>query len=195
MSPRERILLGVTVAVVGGALTLTLGVEPAVTRWRELSAERARLEEEVERDRALAAALRDLVHERRALLGSLEPPEGQALVPWLIDHLRDLTREAGFEPAALRYVSGRPLPAPAPTAGSASGSRAEAGPFAELRFELEARTTLERLQRFCVALAASDRAVRVAAVSLAPERAGADLTANLTLVALAPASAAQEAGR
>lgn len=186
MTPRERNLLAITLAVVGGAAGVTFGLEPALARWRELSAKREALARDVAQDEALAREVRALGREQHALLGALAPPEGEAIVPWLADHVRALTREAGFEPAALRYVSARALPAP--------GGKGEAGPFSELRFELEARTTLSRLQTFCVALAASDRAMRVAAFSLAPERKGDELTAQLTLVALAPAEAAGGAG-
>jgi hypothetical protein len=170
--------------VVGGALFLALILEPTWSEHRELGEQVHTLEQAVLRERALHEQLEALEAERWALAVSLHPPEETPVIPWFIAHVRRLSREAGFEPSSLRYVNTRPL-----EWNDASRSRGEAQetPFAELRFELKARTSLAMLQEFLVRLTASPRHVRVVALALAPKQSGSqELDANLSLVALAP---------
>jgi hypothetical protein len=182
---RERTLALVTGIVlgVGGAYGLLL--EPAWTRWQEADEQALLLEDAVAREREQAASLDRVRAEREALedrLGGLA--SGQALVPAFLAHVRALTRQAGFEPGTLRSLGARPL-----VEDGKRPARDEVAPFAELSFELRARTTLERLTDFLVRLAAGDKPVRVAGLSLTPRQGATDLEVEVTLVALAPREA------
>ena len=98
--------------------------------------------------------------------------------------IRELSREAGFEPTSLRFLRAEPL-----------DPRNSDGPFAELRFDLRARTGLDKLTRFSVLLAASDRPLRVIALTVTPRSQGDGLEANISLAALAPADELLEGAR
>lgn len=189
MNAREQKLAIATAVIVGGGLLITQVLEPAVKSWRDLQAQAGVLEDAVQRDRELSAKLPKLVKQRKALSDSLRPPQGTGLIPWFIRHVRSTTEKSGFSPASLRFVSTRPL-----EERQAKGRAREAakGPFAELRFELKATTSLQKLQDFLVRLADSKRHVRVVSLALTPPKRGLQLEANMSLVALAPIDALME---
>jgi hypothetical protein len=186
MNARERTLAIATAGVlaIGGAWSLVL--DPMLTRWSDLGAKERTLEDEVSRAQQMRNNASRLKHERDALDQRLQTGD-QAVVPAFLAHVRGLTRGAGFEPQNLRYLAARPLGADEKPV--ARGQKAPVAPFAELSFQLQARTTLDRLQSFLVDLAASDHPVRVAGLSLTPRPGGAELDIDLSLVALAPRDA------
>lgn len=184
MNQRERMLAGVTGAVVGVFGLVTWVIEPTVTKWRDLSEREDVLEQAVERDRAARARLPELVAARRALDATLEPDDGSGVVPWFIAHVRDKSQAAGIEPEGLRFAGAKP------TLGA--DGKPTGGPFAELRFELTVRAPAQRLLSFLGQLAASPRPVRVSSLQLTPEKSGGKLECSLTLMALAPRAALSE---
>ena len=179
MTPRERGLAIATGSVLAGAAVFLGWLEPRYQAWKELDDQAAVLEQALERDRERAASVRALADAREELDALLQTPGGASVVPAFIAHIRSLSAGAGFEPEALRYLSAEPL---------GSGS-----PFAELRFELRAKTEPKRLTAFLVALVASERPVRVASVSVTPEPTGEDVDVSLSLLALVPSSVLREA--
>lgn len=186
MTPREQRLAIATATLVGAALVWVVAIEPITTQWGELEAERSRLARAADEDEQAARRLRDLVQERRDFEAGLQAPEGEALVPWLAAHLRELTRIAGFEPSAVRYVGGRPLE---------TERRDQPSAFAEIRFELRAQATLHELEVFGAELIASDRYVRISSFTFSPARGPGDvLDADLTIVALASADVLAQGG-
>lgn len=183
MSPREKRLALVTAAVVGAYLLWVVAAAPLLDDLARLDEQAGVTEQALERDRALRERLGVLKDERDALEAALRPPAGEGVVPWFLDHVRDLSRASGFEPTSLRYVRAEPL-------GEADG------PFAELRFELRASVGLDDLQPFLIRLAASERPVRVVSLSVSP-RPGGDgeaLEVALGLSALAPREVLEERG-
>lgn len=187
MNARERVLGGITAAVLGVAGVYSLLLEPAWTRWTEADQQARVLESALLRERAQADGLERVRGERAALDARLRPADADPATAF-VAHARALTREAGFEPGTLRFLGARPLTDDT----KRRGPRDEAAPFAELSFELRARTTLEKLTDFLVRLAASERPVRVAALGLTPRPGSADLEVDLSLVALAPADVVEQ---
>jgi hypothetical protein len=187
VTPREKKIAVATAAVltVGGVYGLLL--EPAWARWQEADDQAVVLEQAVVRERtqaegidALRKARADLDAQLRpvATIGDLE----HGIVPAFLAHIGTLTRGAGFEPSTFRFLGARPL-----IEGDARKARDAVPVFAELTFELKARTTVVRLTDFLVKLAASDRPVRVASLGIAPRSgAGSEVDVDLNLVALAP---------
>ena len=182
MTARERSLALLTGLVLGGGLLWGVVLEPTWERWEKLEEERALLEEAVVRDKARVADLPRLQEARATLDANLRPPEEAGTAPWFAAHLRALTQESGFEPTSLRFLSTQPLV-------GEGGQRGAAPPFQELRFELRARTSLDKLQDLLLRLVASRRHVRVASLTLTPWKQSELLEANLSLVALAPLDA------
>lgn len=187
MNQRERVLAGVTAAVLGVGGFYTLVLEPAWTRWSDADQQARVLEGALARERAQADGLDRVRATRAALDARLRPAEGDPSTAF-VAHARALSGEAGFEPTALRFMGARPLADETKRAGA----KDEAAPFAELSFELRARTTLDKLTDFLVRLAASERPVRVASLGVTPRPGSSDLDVDLGLVALAPADAAAE---
>lgn len=186
MTPRERKIAVATAAVltVGGVYGLLL--EPAWARWQAADEQALVLEQGVLRERAQADAI-DALRQARADLDRQLRPVAQSgdlehgIVPAFLAHIGSLTRGAGFEPSTFRFLGAQPL-----LQGDARRSRDAVPVFAELTFELKARTTVVRLTDFLVKLAASDRPVRVASLGIAPRTSGQEVDVDLNLVALAP---------
>lgn len=172
LNQRERILGIATATVLAVGAVWSELVEPTWDRWSQQDEERFVLEQAVARDRALRAELSAIGAERRELDTNLRPPESTGLVPWFIEHVRDVASQTKFAPTSLRYLRMDPV-------GTAAS-------YAELRFELRARATTEELQAFLVRLAASKRHVRVVALSVAPRKNSNSIEVDMTLAALAP---------
>lgn len=194
MSPRERAIAAVTGLVLGGALVWTLGVEPALAAYGRDGDRLESLEKLIATERALVAKLegtadRPGLRGRRELLERrLRPEAAVGHVPGFVAAIRSLSRTAGFEPASIRFVRAQPILEPA----AGPGQTPKPSAFAELRFELKARTSLEALHKFLVALCAVERPARVVSLSLAPRTDGPDLEVDLSILALAPRDALQE---
>jgi hypothetical protein len=183
VNKRERVLAVAT----GGVLVLALGislVEPALDHWKDLADERAELEDALARSRDMAERLPELRLERAALDARLRSDVGEAVVPGLVALVRELSREAGFLPTSLRFLRAEPL-----------DPRQPDGPFAEVRFDLRARTTLQKVTQFGVLLAASERPLRVVSLTLTPRSQGEGLEVNMSLAALVPADEFEEGAR
>lgn len=182
MTPREKKIAIMTGAILGGGLLLTQVVEPGLERYKGL-AERQELNQGVlERERALSSRVSVLVKRRRGIQETLVPPEGESLLPWLMGHVRELTQDAGFKSRSLRFVSAQSLDGPS-----------SKSPFVEVRLELRVKTSPKKLQDFLVRLAASDRHIRVRALTTVPDPKG-KVEATLLLLALAPREAARGLG-
>lgn len=196
MTPREKKIAAVTAAVltVGGVYGLLL--EPAWTRWQEADEQALVLEQAVVRDRAQAEGIDALRAARAELDAQLRPVAHtgdleHGVVPAFLSHIGALTRQAGFDPSTFRFLGAQPL-----TRGDARRARDAVPVFAELTFELKARTTVARLTDFLVKLAASDRPVRVASLGIAPRMGqGQEIDVDLNLVALAPTDVLDRKGR
>lgn len=194
MSPRERAIAAVTGLVLGGALLWTVGIDPAMTAYGKDGDKLASLERLVAAERGLVARLEGKTDEpglrarREALERRLRPEDRVGHVPGFVAAVRSLSRTAGFEPSSIRFVRAQPVLEPA--AGPGQPPRASA--FAELRFELKARTSHDRLHKFLVALTAGERPARVVSLSIAPRTDGSDLDVDLSLLGLAPRDALQE---
>ncbi|MCO5170308.1 MAG: type II secretion system protein M [Planctomycetes bacterium] len=192
MTGRERtlgIVTGVALALGGG---WSLLIQPAWERWTRADAQARSLEQALEAERALARGLDRARKERQELDARLRPEGGEAsaglLAAAFLAHVRALGKASGFEPSTLRQLGARPLF----QGDKRRGARDEKPPFAELTFELRARTTLDKLTDFLVRLADSDRAVRVSSIAVTPRPGGgAELDVDLGLVALAPADVLQ----
>lgn len=189
MNARERRLAIVTAAVLGAGGGWALVIEPAWARWSQAAAQARSLERALEAERTIADGLDRLRAERLALDERLRPASSagtDGVVPAFLAHVRALGKDSGFEPSTLRFLGARPLLQA--DAAKRRGARDERPPFAELTFELRARTTLDKLTDFLVRLAAEDRPVRVASLGITPRTSGnAELDVDLGLVALAPA--------
>lgn len=183
MNARERTLAITTGAVVGLALIWTQGLDPAWSRWQELDEQINVLEQAVQRDEELVGQLAKIRTDRFALEQSIQPLDGAGLIPSFIAHVRQLSHEAGFEPSSLRYVSARPLDEEQKGTGSS--------PFAELRFELRAKTEAKKLEEFHLLLVASPRHVRVVSLTLSPQK-GNELDCSLSLATLAPSDVLEQ---
>lgn len=188
MNARERRLAIATGAVllVGGGWGLV--IDPAWARWSQADLQVKSLERALEAERSIADGLDGLRAERLALDERLRPeasvgPDG--VVPAFLAHVRALGKDSGFEPSTLRLLGARPLLEA--EAAKRRGAKEEKPPFAELTFELRARTTLDKLTDFLVRLASEDRPVRVASLGITPRTGGSELDVDLGLVALAPA--------
>lgn len=188
MTPREKKIAVATAAVltVGGVYSLLL--EPAWARWQDADALAQVREVSIVRERAQAEGLDALRQARADLDAQLRPVaqtgdlEEHGIVPAFLAHIGSLTRGAGFQPSTFRFLGAQPL-----VEGDARKARDAVPVFAELTFELKARTTVVRLTDFLVKLAASDRPVRVASLGIAPRTGGgAEVDVDLNLVALAP---------
>lgn len=190
MNARERRLAVITAAVLGVGGGWGLVLEPAWARWSQADAEARSLERALEAERSVAQELDALRAERLALDERLRPeasagPDG--VVPAFLAHVRALGKESGFEPSTLRFLGARPL-VEADAQKRRGAAKDEKPPFAELTFELRARTTLAKLTDFLVRLASEDRPVRVASLGITPRTGGgSELDVDLGLVALAPA--------
>ncbi|MBX3467814.1 MAG: hypothetical protein KF878_13095 [Planctomycetes bacterium] len=192
MNARERtlaIVTGVAVAAGGGWGLL---VQPAWERWTMADAQARGLEKALEAEESLARGLDRSRKERLELDARLRPEGGEGsaglLAAAFLAHVRALGKASGFEPSTLRQLGARPLF----QGDKRRAARDEKPPFAELTFELRARTTLDKLTDFLVRLADSDRAVRVTSMSVTPRPGGGgELDVDLGLVALAPADVLQ----
>lgn len=170
LQPREKRLALVTGAILIGGALWTQVVEPAYVALTKQGDDLYGLERMVESDREASSKLRELGAARRELEASMRPPEGQALVPWFIAHLRDVANEASFSASSLRFLRTESI---------------GEGTFAELRFELRARCSSTELQAFLIRLSASTRHVRVVALGITPRKSGDSLDIDMTLAALA----------
>ncbi len=182
LNSREQILGAATLSVVVVAVLWTQAIEPM---WKSLKSSEEQvslLAESVVRDEIRERKLVRLKAERQELEATLMPPEGEALVPFLIGHLRELTQDAKLTTKSLRYLRPSPL----------GGTTDDDAPYAELRFELKARATSEELQSFLVRLAASPQHVRAVSMRLAPRKRSDKLDVDLTLVALASSRALKD---
>lgn len=182
LNRREQVLGALTLGVVVLGLLWSQIVEPT---WKQLSSADEQVygfEQSIVRDEIRQRKLARLQTERAALDDNLRPPEGAAMIPWFIAHLRALSQEAKFTPSSLRYLRASPLGATGETPA----------PYAELRFELKAQATSAQLQSFLVRLAASPRHARVVGLSLVPVRASDKLDVHVTLVALASSDALED---
>lgn len=187
MNARERSLAIATAAVLGVGGGWAFVLEPAWTRWSQADDQAASLERALAAERAVADGLDGLRARRLALDERLRPEASvghDGVVPAFLAHVRALGKESGFEPSTLRFLGARPLVEGDKKRGAATDERP---PFAELTFELRARTTLDKLTDFLVRLAAEDRPVRVASLGITPRTGGSELDVDLGLVALAPA--------
>jgi hypothetical protein len=170
LQPREKQLaIATAIFLIGGGLWTQI-VEPAYVTLSKQGDDLYGLERMVQSDREASAKLREVGAARRELAASLQPPEGQALVPWFIAHLRDVASDASFAASSLRFLRTESI---------------GEGTFAELRFELRARCSSTELQAFLVRLAASNRHVRVVALGVTPRKSGDSLDIDMTLAALA----------
>jgi hypothetical protein len=177
LQPRERRMAIVTGVIVVAGLLWSQAIEPTYVSWSEQAEHLSNLEQLASRDREASAKLRALGAERRELDDGLKPPAGQALVPWFIAHLRDVASDASFKASSLRYLRTEPI-----------GKET----FAEVRFELRARSSSKELQAFLVRLAASPRHVRVVALGVSPRKSGDSLDIDMTVAALASPDALDE---
>lgn len=196
MNAREKRIAGVTAAVVGAGLLWVLGLEPAWAAWTREGDRLTSLQELVRRERELQAELKGLREQRQVLAERLSPGHAEGAIAGFAAFVRGLSRGAGFEPASLRFVRAQALVEPgeaAPASRSAAAAAAPRGsPFAELRFELRARTSLKALHEFLLKLAASERPVRVVTLGISPRSDGPDLDVDMSLLALAPREALRE---
>lgn len=198
MNAREKRIAGVTAAVVGAGLLWVLGLEPAWAAWAREGDRLTSLQELVRRERELQAELKGLREQRQVLAERLSPGHAEGAIAGFAAFVRGLSRGAGFEPASLRFVRAQALVEPgeaAPASRSAAAAAAatpRGSPFAELRFELRARTSLKALHEFLLKLAASERPVRVVALGISPRSDGPDLDVDMSLIALAPREALRE---
>lgn len=186
MTPREKKIGAITAAVLGVGGVYGLLLEPAWARWQDADEQAVVLEQAVVRERAQAEGIDALRKARADLDQQLRPVAlsgvEHGVVPAFLAHIGSLSRGAGFEPSTFRFLGARPL-----IEGDARKARDAVPVFAELSFELKARTTLVRLTDFLVKLAASERPVRVASLGITPRSgSGAEVDLDLNLVALAP---------
>lgn len=189
LNRREQILGILTLGVVVIGLLWSQVARPTWDQLVSANEEVYGLEKSIVRDEIRERRLARLETERLVLDDSLRPPEGEAMIPWFIAHLRALGQDAKFTPSSLRYLRASPLGAPV------SGLSEGRAPFAELRFELKAEATPAQLQSFLVRLAASPRHARVVGLSLVPRRASQKLDVHVTLLALASSDALEDEER
>lgn len=192
MNQRERRIATLTGAVLGLGLLWTQAIDPALAAFQAEGERLEGLRTLVGRERELCEQLEQKRQERAALAERLAPDTDGAeagAAAGFAAFVRGLSRAAGFEPGSLRFVRAQALAEAAP---QAPGKPPAASPFAELRFELRARTSLGALQKFLVQLTAAERPVRVVAMGVAPRSDSTDLDVDLTLLALAPREALRE---
>lgn len=186
MKQSEKVLAGITVAIVSSVGLWSYVAQPTIDRWRAASEREETLKDKLGRWQALVNRGDELRVERKAIDDALRPPldelgasnvgagaSGDAIAGFL-SHLTSLTAAAGINPSTLRYVRSDPFDA-----------------FAELRFELKARAPLKQVHDFLVRMAASDWFLRVQSLSIVPRESG-DVEADMSLVALASADALGE---
>lgn len=185
MNQREKRLAIATGLVLGGAFMFLQVLEPAWKRHEEQQEQRELVESALERERMLSSRIKTLIKRRQELEASLSPGEGESLLPWLMGHVRELAQAAGFQPSSLRFVSAQPLDGPAAK---------DAGPWTELKLELRVKTSAKELQEFLIRLAASERHLRVRALSMTPDKKGDQVETTILLLALAPREAVRGLG-
>lgn len=194
MNQRERRIATVTGVVVGLGLLWTQGIDPALAAYRAEGERLESLRTLVQRERELCESLEQKREQRATLAERLSPAHTDGsesgAAAGFASFLRGLSRAAGFEPGSLRFVRAQALADATPLA---PGQPPRPSPFAELRFELRARTQLGALQKFMIQLAAAERPVRVVALGVTPRTdSSTDLDVDLTLLALAPREALRE---
>jgi hypothetical protein len=173
VNARERAIAIATAAIVSTVLLWVVVLSPALESYKASGERVDSLTDALRASQDLLSRKPTLVEQRRALDLALAPPGAPTqAIPEFLDRIKSLSEAAGLRPTTLRYL------------------RAEKyeTAFSELRFELRATASLKQLEDFLVRLAADGKYVRVASLSVTPQpnEKDATVTADLSLVALAP---------
>lgn len=183
MNRRETVMAGATGFVVVSALAWTLVARPTIERYRDARDRVEQLHVDLEKANALVKRKSELLGERAAIdralsqddaLNGVAIQKGAALDAFL-EHIRSLTKAAGFEAKELKYVRAEVLDS-----------------YAELRFELRARAPLKQIQDFLVRMASSDWYLRAQALQVQPREDG-TIEVDFSLVGLASQDALEDA--
>ena len=167
---REKLLAIAAGVLVGGLVVSSLIVQPIVTRFREANEQAESLQNDVDGARSMKERLpdtrRDWATEKTRLGGTADEAEAaQAFV----GHIREICGKSGLVAGDLRFI----------TVDGKDSLR-------ELIFEMKVSTQLDKLTDFLEALAASERPVRVSAMSVTPDQRsqGRELRVDMRLAAL-----------